>query len=141
MRILKSIPIVVMKDGVKESSLNRSRQHDLPTPESPISSSLIYRARAGSVSKRVLGTPIHFHPGDRAQERQLPARHHRGLRFWLALGVGEPAGGARPSLVVPGNHSCDCSTWQRMSWFACANGRWVNVKDLRSGRLGGKVVS
>jgi hypothetical protein len=39
--ILKSMPIVVMKLGVKESSLNRNRQHDLPTPESPIRSSLI----------------------------------------------------------------------------------------------------
>lgn len=41
MRILKSMPIVVMKEGVKESSLKRSRQQDLPTPESPISRSLI----------------------------------------------------------------------------------------------------
>jgi hypothetical protein len=40
--ILKSMPIVVMKDGVKESSLNRNRQHDLPTPESPMRRSLIY---------------------------------------------------------------------------------------------------
>lgn len=40
-RILKSMPIVVMKEGVKESSLNRRRQHDLPTPESPIKRSLI----------------------------------------------------------------------------------------------------
>jgi hypothetical protein len=40
-RILKSMPMVVMKDGVKESSLKRSRQHDLPTPESPIRRSLI----------------------------------------------------------------------------------------------------
>jgi hypothetical protein len=40
-RILKSMPIVVMNEGVKESSLNRSRQHDLPTPESPIKRSLI----------------------------------------------------------------------------------------------------
>lgn len=39
--ILKSIPIVVMKLGVKLSSLNRSRQHDLPTPESPIKRSFI----------------------------------------------------------------------------------------------------
>ena len=39
--ILKSMPMVVMKDGVKESSLKRSRQHDLPTPESPMSRSLI----------------------------------------------------------------------------------------------------
>ena len=48
--ILKSIPIVVMNEGVKESSLNRSRQHDLPTPESPIRSSLIYMTRRVSES-------------------------------------------------------------------------------------------
>jgi hypothetical protein len=40
--ILKSMPMVVMKDGVKESSLKRRRQHDFPTPESPMRSSLIY---------------------------------------------------------------------------------------------------
>jgi hypothetical protein len=34
--------MVVMKEGVNESSLNRSRQHDFPTPESPISNSLIW---------------------------------------------------------------------------------------------------
>lgn len=36
-RILKSIPMVVMKDGVKESSEKRSNRQDLPTPmrESP----------------------------------------------------------------------------------------------------------
>jgi hypothetical protein len=33
----------VMNEGVKLSSLNRSRQHDLPTPESPIRRSLICR--------------------------------------------------------------------------------------------------
>lgn len=44
-RILKSIPMVVMNDGVNESSLNRNRQHDFPTPESPISSNLIYKDR------------------------------------------------------------------------------------------------
>ena len=43
-RILKSMPMVVMKDGVKESSENRSKQQDLPTPESPIKRSLIYAA-------------------------------------------------------------------------------------------------
>lgn len=32
-RILKSIPIVVMKEGVNWSSLNRRRRHDLPTPK------------------------------------------------------------------------------------------------------------
>jgi hypothetical protein len=33
--------MVVMKEGVKESSENLRRQHDLPTPESPIRRSLI----------------------------------------------------------------------------------------------------
>lgn len=45
MRILKSMPIVVMKEGVKLSSLKRRRQHDLPTPESPIRRSFICRWR------------------------------------------------------------------------------------------------
>ena len=31
-RILKSIPIVVMNDGVHESSQKRRSRHDLPTP-------------------------------------------------------------------------------------------------------------
>ncbi len=48
--ILKSIPIVVIKEGVKESSEKRRRQQDLPTPESPIRRSLIYEK---SVSRRV----------------------------------------------------------------------------------------
>ena len=39
--ILKSMPMVVMKEGVNESSLKRRRQHDFPTPESPIRRSLI----------------------------------------------------------------------------------------------------
>lgn len=39
--ILKSMPIVVINEGVKLSSEKRSRQHDFPTPESPIRSSFI----------------------------------------------------------------------------------------------------
>ena len=35
------MPMVVMNEGVKESSLNRSRQQDFPTPESPMRRSLI----------------------------------------------------------------------------------------------------
>lgn len=35
------MPMVVMNEGVKESSLKRSRQQDLPTPESPMRRSLI----------------------------------------------------------------------------------------------------
>ena len=38
--ILKSIPMVVMKDVVKASSQKRSKRHDLPTPVSPIRRSL-----------------------------------------------------------------------------------------------------
>lgn len=30
--ILKSIPMVVMKEGVHASSQNRSKRHDFPTP-------------------------------------------------------------------------------------------------------------
>ena len=36
-----AMPMVVMNEGVNESSLNRNRQHDFPTPESPINNSLI----------------------------------------------------------------------------------------------------
>lgn len=50
--ILKSMPMVVMNDGVKESSLKRNRQQDLPTPESPMSSSLICPGGGGVVSLR-----------------------------------------------------------------------------------------
>lgn len=39
------MPMVVMKEGVKESSLKRRRQHDFPTPESPISRSFICAVR------------------------------------------------------------------------------------------------
>jgi hypothetical protein len=35
-----------MNEGVNESSLNRRRQHDFPTPESPINNSLIYDTKA-----------------------------------------------------------------------------------------------
>lgn len=35
--ILKSIPIVVIKEGVQASSQNLNKRQDLPTPESPIS--------------------------------------------------------------------------------------------------------
>ena len=51
-RILKSMPMVVMKEGVKESSLNRSRQQDFPTPLSPMRRSFIYHMY-------VLACPFH----------------------------------------------------------------------------------
>lgn len=44
------MPIVVMKEGVNESSLKRSKQHDLPTPLSPMRRSLIYKQTARSKS-------------------------------------------------------------------------------------------
>lgn len=40
------MPMVVMKLGVNESSLNLRRQHDLPTPESPIKRSFICSVEA-----------------------------------------------------------------------------------------------
>lgn len=42
--ILKSMPMVVMNEGVHASSQKRNSRHDLPTPESPISSSLMTEA-------------------------------------------------------------------------------------------------
>ena len=57
-RILKSMPMVVMNDGVNESSLNRSRQHDLPTPESPMRRSLICAPPGKSH-----GQKGHYHQG------------------------------------------------------------------------------
>jgi hypothetical protein len=39
--------MVVMKEGVKLSSLKRRRQHDLPTPESPIRRSFIWKGLVG----------------------------------------------------------------------------------------------
>jgi hypothetical protein len=45
------MPIVVMNEGVNASSLKRSRQQDLPTPESPMSRSLTWRG--GEVSHGV----------------------------------------------------------------------------------------
>ena len=53
--ILKSMPMVVMNDGVNESSLKRSRQQDLPTPESPIRSSLICRCEPRGPSGQPAG--------------------------------------------------------------------------------------
>src|SRR5687767_9320252 len=106
-RILKSIPIVVMKDGVKESSLKRRRQHDLPTPESPISRSLIYTAEMKSVhilaicyviiSRRVLR---HASVLKRARPYEADAWEVGGRRGgWMRE-------------CVRGSHSCDYSTWQ-----------------------------
>lgn len=56
-RILKSIPMVVIKEGVKLSSLKRKRQQDLPTPESPIRRSFIWWRRSfrqSDIQNRVL---------------------------------------------------------------------------------------
>jgi hypothetical protein len=62
--------MVVMKEGVKESSLNLSRQHDFPTPESPISNSLICvnavslcvlaQCRGGTYQEVIITRPGHF---------------------------------------------------------------------------------
>lgn len=36
MRILKSMPMVVMKEGVKESSEKRNSKQDFPTPSNSV---------------------------------------------------------------------------------------------------------
>jgi hypothetical protein len=50
------MPMVVMNEGVNESSLKRSRQHDLPTPESPMRSNLIYAGRVSGFGLAVEGS-------------------------------------------------------------------------------------
>lgn len=91
------MPMVVMKDGVKESSLKRSRQQDLPTPESPIRRSLIWETeREGLVRarKRVLGSGGAAVDGGR---RQVGGRGAVG------------AGSAYEEVVGAGGHGCDCA--------------------------------
>lgn len=51
-RILKSIPIVVMNEGVQASSQNLSNKHDLPTPESPMSRSCWGRCKYEEMGSR-----------------------------------------------------------------------------------------
>ena len=80
--ILKSIPMVVIKDGVNESSLNRNRQQDLPTPESPIKRSLIC---AGGNKAHVSRLPAK-QTGDQrycAQIRQLRPTDKRPVQYSL----------------------------------------------------------
>lgn len=55
-RILKSMPMVVMNEGVKLSSEKRSRQHDLPTPESPMRRSLIWTPQLARQSSTAWST-------------------------------------------------------------------------------------
>lgn len=81
--ILKSMPMVVMKDGVKESSLKRSRQHDLPTPESPIRSSLIY-SRVGVSGSRL-----------RRRATQGGGNCPEGLAMRISQSIWHPFGGLR----------------------------------------------
>lgn len=56
-RILKSMPIVVINDGVHWSSQNRRSRHDLPTPESPISSSCVFPGQTVSDPPRRENAP------------------------------------------------------------------------------------
>lgn len=85
------MPMVVMKEGVKESSLKRRRQQDLPTPESPISSSLIcshelkivgYEWSGALYQKVIVPRPSHCRKGGEnlqtvAQEQEIFNRHCR----------------------------------------------------------------
>lgn len=70
------MPMVVIKEGVKESSLKRSRQHDLPTPESPMRRSLICGLT------RISGQMSAFDDRDRAlsSSRYIPESHNSVMR-------------------------------------------------------------
>jgi hypothetical protein len=98
-RILKSMPMVVMKEGVNESSLNRSRQHDFPTPESPIKSSLI--CGDGLVVSRhkdawdgVLGSHNSVFPPccEYEEEKREDARLNKSQCPYVASRLGGPEG-------------------------------------------------
>jgi hypothetical protein len=75
---------VVMKEGVKESSLNRRRQHDLPTPESPINSNLICGAH-NPVSKFIQIVILAFDIFSAYQKVVIPCTRHDCL-FVVSLG-------------------------------------------------------
>src|SRR3569833_2490944 len=95
-RILKSMPIVVMKLGVNESSLKRSRQHDLPTHESPMSSSLI--------CFRTLSDGPFLHEATRAHGTPLEAggEGKRETQEGSVFGA---------SVCLPENQNFCCPTW------------------------------
>lgn len=103
-RILKSMPMVVIKDGVNESSLKRSRQHDLPTPESPIRRSLIWKM---------------------SQYRPLSVVQLQRSRKAHELARGMEGACARQSykkVIVPGRgHVADLSSpqWSRLTGSSC----------------------
>lgn len=99
-RILKSMPMVVMNDGVKESSLKRSRQQDLPTPESPMRRSLIC---ARSVSGGIWGWA---ECEEAYQEVIVAGSGHRcgGGWWWWWEGGGGGQRGSRRRL---------CGVWSR----------------------------
>lgn len=109
-RILKSMPIVVMNDGVNESSLKRNRQHDFPTPESPMSNSLIY-IFAESFKQSVpavLNFLSQLHPSYPFSSSQhlLVGEYSRTSR---TIGSGKWKGG-----YLPENHSsCYSTSWAR----------------------------
>lgn len=75
--------MVVMKEGVKESSLKRSRQHDLPTPESPINRSLICRGVSMTCRWEQFGNWTATH-----KEVVVPCSSH-GVRVCEGCRVGE----------------------------------------------------
>lgn len=95
-RILKSIPIVVMNEGVKESSLNLSRQHDFPTPESPINRSLIC-CLVSMACSRVLALDSR----ETHKEIVVPCSSHSGIEYEGGKGrskdIGVVAGEAEAS--------------------------------------------
>lgn len=109
------MPMVVMKEGVNESSLNRSRQHDLPTPESPIRRSLIYMI-GGAVSTRWAslqsfsgGRGIEEHGHDEVGETgyRIVNRSGEWRAFW---------GRYEMKMDLLGSRSFDCPTfWQNRS--------------------------
>ena len=83
------MPMVVMNEGVNESSLNRSKQHDLPTPESPMRSNFIYNEEyVSAVQEQVGGRAFHAMQrrttaGLLQEKRRIPGNHSFLIQPWL----------------------------------------------------------
>lgn len=151
--ILKSMPMVVMKEGVNESSLKRSRQHDLPTPESPISRSLIC-TRRGIVSglhrsiaderetgeddgRRRPGKPGSgwlFHVRKHEEEHEATTHRRVGLLARRREVWPPDVCGSFAREDVPRSHNSGCWTWWMMSGGTAGDACCENRKS-RIGRV------
>jgi hypothetical protein len=110
------MPMVVMNEGVKLSSLNRRRQQDFPTPESPMRRSFICQSKSAGVAREMLreanqkvivASSSHF-DGDLAEWRLATAeiQEKGGCELWERV-AGEKVVGSRLSMAFSGGREND----------------------------------